>query len=174
MATNDIYQPQITDFTEAIDNKYIFKNAFNEGYKLPKEINDLIGYGSYAPMNKLRDIQGYEDIAMAVGFAKINSDIHMSLSTPIGTRFMNPDFGSNLYSLLFEPYDSILIEMLKLYTIEALTKDVHKIQVINIEVDESSKEYNLLNLKISYQIINTPLINNYVYPFVSSPEPIRY
>ena len=52
----DIYQPETTDFTTAVDYKYVFKNAFNEGVNLPKIINDLVGYGSYAPMNQLRDL----------------------------------------------------------------------------------------------------------------------
>ena len=169
----DIYQPEITDFVEAIDKKYVFKNALNEGRVLPKAINDLIGYGSYSPMNKLRDMQGHEDIAMAVGMAKINSDIYMSLSTPLGTRFMNPEFGSNLYSLLFEPYDKILMSAIKVTTIEALTKDVHKIQLIEVVVDSSEQEFNLLKIGITYQIISTPLVGNFIFPFVTSPEPIR-
>lgn len=169
----DIYQPENTDFTEAVDKRYVFKNAFDEGRVLPDSIVKLIGTGSYAPMSKLRDLQGHEDIAMAVGFAAINSDIYMSLSTPIGTRFMNPEFGSNLYSLLFEPYDKILMNAIKVTTIEALTKDVHKIQLIEVFVDSSEQEFNLLKISIHYQIISTPLVGNYVFPWVSAPEPIR-
>jgi phage baseplate assembly protein W len=170
---DDLYSPQVTDFTEALDKKYIFKNALTEGRLLPKEINELIGFGAYAPMNKLRDVAGHEDVAMAIGFAKVNSDIFMSLSTPLGTRFMNPEFGSNLFTLLFEPYDNILIDAIKINTIQALTKDVHKITLISVVVDSSQQEFNLLSIRISYQIINTPLVGNYVFPWVKSPEPIR-
>ena len=165
---------QIIDITEALDKKYIYKDAFDEGKLLPKSINDLIGYGAYSPMNQLRDFAGHIDVAMAVGFAKINSDIFMSLSTPLGTRFMNPGFGSKLYSLLFEPYDQILLDSIRIYTIEALTKDVHKIKLINVTTDDTQKEYNLLYISVSYQVINTPTVNNFVYPFVTAPESTKY
>jgi uncharacterized protein len=164
----------ISDIQIAIDQKYIFKDAFDDGRVLPNSINELIGFGAYAPMNKLRDLQGHEDIAMAVGFAKINSDIFMSLSTPLGTRFMNPGFGSKLYSLLFEPYDQILLDSIRMYTVEALVKDVHKIKLITVSTDDSQKEYNLLYVSISYQIINTPTVGNFTYPFVTSPESTKY
>ena len=170
---DDIYTPDIIDFSEAIDYKYVFKNALNGGHKLPKAINDLIGYGSYFPANQLTDLAGHSDLAMAIGFAKINSDIAMSLGTPIGTRFMCPGFGSNLYSLLFEPYDKILMDAVKTMTIQALTKDVHKIQLITVTVDDSQQMYNLLLIKIAYQIINTPLKGNFVYPWANAPEPIN-
>ena len=160
---DDAFQPNLSNVQQAIDYKYIFKDALNDGRILPQAINDLVGYGSYAPMNKLRDILGNEDIAMAIGFAKINSDIYMCLSTPIGRRFMNPGFGSKLFSLLFEPYDQILLDTLRMYTIEALEKDVHKIKLIKIVTDDSERENNLLKINISYQVINTPLSSNYVF-----------
>ena len=164
----------IASVQTAIDQKYIYKDAFDEGRLLPDSIVKLIGMGAYAPMNKLRDILGHEDVAMAIGFAKINSDIFMSLSTPLGTRFMNPGFGSKLYSLLFEPYDQILLDSIRIYTIEALTKDVHKIKLINVTTDDTQKEYNLLYISVSYQVINTPTVNNFVYPFVTAPESTKY
>jgi len=166
----DVFEQNITDITNAIDNKYVYLNAFNAGINLPKIINDYIGYGSCCPMNKLRDVQGHEDVAMAVGFGKINSDIYLSLSTPLGTRFMNPNFGSELYKLLFEPYDQILIDAVTITTKRALTKDVHSIQLVEVFVDDSQQLYNLLNISITYQIVNTPLSNNYVFPFVTSAE----
>jgi uncharacterized protein len=93
----------------------------------------------------------------------------------MGTRFMNPDFGSKLYSLLFEPYDQFLLDRIKMYTIDAVKKDVRTITVQNILIDTSQREYNLLSIHLEYLIISSTISNNYVYPFVTSgPEPIRY
>jgi|WetSurSiteA1Bulk_404760.scaffolds.fasta_scaffold127186_1 uncharacterized protein len=167
------FQRRIKSLYESVSQKYLYLNVTDEGYKLPDSVNDLIGYGSYAPMRRIQDIAGNEDIARARGFAKINSDIHMSLSIPLGTRFMNPEFGSKLYSLLFEPYDDFLIDRLKMYTEEAVKKDVRKVTVKNILVDVSERDYNLLKVHLEYEIINTTISSNYVYPFVWSPEPIR-
>jgi uncharacterized protein len=170
----DYRVPKLKDVSEAEDFKYLFKNAFDAGYRLPEQINEMIGFGAYVPVKQVKDFAGNADIGMAAGFAKINSDIHMCLSTPQGTRFMNPDFGSLLHSLLFEPYDDFLVMQLKYYTLEALQKDVRKIREIVVEVDATQKEYNLLELSIQYVISNTNMSGNYVYPYVHMGEPMRY
>jgi uncharacterized protein len=170
----DYRVPNLKEVSEASDAKYLFKNAFDAGYRLPKQINDMIGFGAYLPLKQVKDFAGNADIGMAAGFAKINSDIHMCLSTPLGTRFMNPDFGSQLHSLLFEPYDDFLAMQLRYYTLEALQKDVRKISEIVVDVDASQKDYNLLGLSINYLISNTNMPGNYVYPYVHMGEPIRY
>lgn len=164
---------KVTDIYESVSQKYLYKNAFNEGYVLPKPINDLIGYGAFAPLRQTNDLAGNIDIAMAVGFAKINSDIYMSLSTPTGTRFMNPEFGSELHTLLFEPYDDFLVSSIEQYTMQAVEKDVRKIKIRNIFIDRTEQDYNLLKIGIKYTVINSQVIGNYVYPFVTAGEPVR-
>jgi phage baseplate assembly protein W len=165
--------PRIKDVYESASQKYLYKNAFDNGYSLPTLINDLIGYGSFCPLRKVSDLAGNPDIAMAVGFAKINSDIYMSLSTPLGTRFMNPEFGSELHTLLFEPYDSTLFGLLQKYTIKAIEKDVRKIKLIDTLIDDSLRDYNLLKIGLRYNLINSQVENNFVYPFVTGGEQIR-
>jgi uncharacterized protein len=167
------FQKRIKNLYEAVSQKYLYLNVTDEGYKLPDHINDLMGYGSYAPMRRSLNIQGEEDIGRAKGFSKLNSDIFLSLSTPYGTRFMNPEFGSKLYSLLFEPYDDFLVSRIKDFTEEAVRKDVRKISVTKILVDVTERDYNLLKIHLEYKIISTAISSNYVYPFVWSPEPIR-
>lgn len=164
---------KVKDIYESTSQKYLYKNAFNEGYVLPKAINDLIGYGARAPLRQISDIAGNIDVAMAVGFAKINSDIYMSLSTPIGTRFMNPEFGSELHTLLFEPYDDFLINTIERYTMQAIQKDVRKIKIKAIYTDKTEQDYNLLKVGIEYVVINSQVTGNFVYPFVTAGEPIR-
>lgn len=164
---------QIKDIYESTSQKYLYKNAFNAGYVLPRQINDLVGYGAHAPLRQTSDLAGNIDIAMAVGFAKINSDIYMSLSTPLGARFMNPEFGSELHTLLFEPYDDFLITSIEQYTMKAIEKDVRKIKIKAIYTDKTEQDYNLLKIGISYAIINSQVVGNYVYPFVTAGEPIR-
>jgi phage baseplate assembly protein W len=165
--------PKLKDVAEAESSKYLFKNAFDAGYRLPEQINEIIGFGSYVPLRQVKDFAGNDDIGMAAGFAKINSDIYMSLSTPYGVRFMNPEFGSKLHSLLFEPYDDFLLLRLRLYTVEALEKDIRKIKEVIVDVDTSQKEYHLLQLRIQYIIGNTNLTGNYVYPYIHEGESIR-
>lgn len=165
--------PRIKDIYESASQKYLYKNAFDGGYSLPPLINDLIGYGALSPLRRVSDLAGNPDIAMAVGFAKINSDIFMSLSTPLGTRFMNPEFGSELYTLLFEPYDQALYGSIERYTTKAIEKDVRKIKLIDVMINSDGIDYNLLKIGLKYKLINSQVENNYVFPFVTSAEPIR-
>ena len=44
------------------------------------------------------------------------------LNTPIGERFFNPEFGSNLESILFEPMDSITEAKIFRLVIEAIER----------------------------------------------------
>lgn len=164
---------KVKDIYESTSQKYLYKNAFNDGHLLPKSINDLVGYGSYAPLRQTSDLAGNIDVAMAIGYAKINSDIYMSLSTPVGTRFMNPEFGSELHTLLFEPYDEYLLSNLEYYIIKSIEKDIRKIKLTELIFDSSDIDYNLLKVGMKYLIINSHIEGNYVYPFVTYGEPIR-
>ena len=56
------------------------------------------------------------------GLERINQSINHILSTRIGTRFFLPEFGSKLYTLIFEPNDFILYDLIKRYVKEALEK----------------------------------------------------
>jgi len=165
------FQSRIKSLYEAVSQEYLYLGTFDEGYNLPSQINDLIGYGSYCPMRKHHSIVGEGDVAVAKGFALINSQIFLSLSTPHGTRFFNPEFGSKLYSLLFEPYDNFLLSRIKTYTLEAVTKDVRTITVQNILIDSSERFNYVLKIHLEYIIINSASTSNYVYPFVMGGEP---
>lgn len=98
------------------------------------------------------------------GMERINQSINHILSTRIGTRFFLPDFGSKLYTLIFEPNDFILYDLLKRYIKEALEKWEKRIN--NIIVEPVVEQYdNVVPVYITYTLINTNVTGNYVYPF---------
>lgn len=95
---------------------------------------------------------------------RINQSIHMILSTPKGTRFFMPDFGSQLYEDVFEPNDFILQDMIELHVTEALEIWEPRITVTEVIVDIESHD-NEVPVTIYYKLANSNITNNYVYPF---------
>ena len=132
---------------------------------MPGGISDyqrrLIGTGLQSP-NVFNDSNGTVNINS--GIARINQSIYHILSTRIGERFFLPEFGSMLHTLLFEPNDYILEDMLIHYINEALTKWEPRITVLQV-VPEVIEHDNHVPITISYKLINTNSVVNYVYPF---------
>ena len=104
---------------------------------------------------------GKTDIAKYID--KVNQSIFMILSTPIGTRFFLPSYGSRLYELLFESNDLILKDMLEYYTYDALYNWEKRIKVIKVEAEVTDSAIATVN--IYYQLNNSNIQQHYVYPF---------
>lgn len=98
------------------------------------------------------------------GVERINQSIRHILGTPVGFRFFVPEFGSRIHELIFEPNDYILRDMLILYVNECLTRWEPRIKVL--EVNPVVIEHqNEVPINITYNLVNTNSIYNYVYPF---------
>ena len=98
------------------------------------------------------------------GVDRLNQSICHILGTRIGERFFLPEFGSNLHELIFEPNDYILQDLLVYYISDALGKWEPRIKVPQV-VPEVIAHDNVVPVNISYNIVNTNLTVNYVYPF---------
>jgi len=109
-----------------------------------------------------------EGLDTNAGLELINDSIEMILSTCKGSRFFEPEFGSNLCKMAFEPIDELFFERLKIEVVDALRKWEKRIKIKRVEL--SDKDENLINngivyIKIFYSIRNTQIEGNYVYPF---------
>lgn len=105
---------------------------------------------------------------------RINDSIHLILETRIGERIMNPEFGSRLPELVFEPNDPILHRLLHLYTVEALNRWEKRIQITQVTlIDNFQDDRNGVGISISYRIRNTHIQGSYVYPFVLGGMPTQ-
>lgn len=107
------------------------------------------------------------------GLDKINGSIHHILSTPIGSRFFNPEFGSMLPSLVFEPYDQMLKDQIFLYTVEALQRWEKRIRIKKVGFDDTYMDLSQIGIGIEYALINSYITGLYVYPFVLRTEPVK-
>ena len=131
----------------------------------PYQISDyqlnLIGTGLRAP-DSFSKSSG--KVRYNTGLERINQSICHILGTRLGERFFEPEFGSRIYELIFEPNDYILKDLLIIYIKEALTRWEPRIKVL--EVNPVVIEYeNEVPINITYNLINTNTIYNFVYPF---------
>lgn len=69
----------------------------------------------------------------------IEASIHRILGTRIGELVGEPQFGSKLMYLIFEPNDEVLQNLGKLYIIEALSLWEPRITVLEVEGERASK-----------------------------------
>ena len=98
---------------------------------------------------------------------RIRDSIHLILATIPGERPFNPEFGSRLYQLVFEPNDEILKRLLIHYTVEALRRWERRIQITQVYIIEDYySDQNTLGIHIQYTIRNSHVEGSYVYPFV--------
>jgi uncharacterized protein len=135
-------------------------------------INSIIGRGINFPVLFAEDPKKNKLLETVEGSAVIGQSIHVILETRIGSRIMNPFFGSRLSTLTFMPNDIITRDLLYYYTIDALQKWERRITVNNIafEYDRGNEYY--IGIIITYIINSTHTPGTYVYPFVLGGEPM--
>ncbi len=139
----------------------VTENFLGRGLKFPIQIDK--GTGGFAcsagPVP-------YYTPGIAEDLEKIRGSIEHILTTPVGTRYYNPTFGSNLRSLVFEPNDLILPDLIRVNTVEALELWEPRVNVLGIDIRQDEFMETKLLCNIYYQIIKYNIEDNLVYPFV--------
>lgn len=100
--------------------------------------------------------------------AKINGSLHLIFSTMLGSRFFNPEFGSNIQKLVFEPNDDIFADTLRVYISDAINKWEKRIKILSIDIVTTNKDIDnhTARVNIKYLIISSQTVGNFIYPFV--------
>ncbi len=105
-----------------------------------------------------------ESVNMVSGEQDIRSSLHILLSTEIGERIMQPEYGCNLKRLLFEPLDLSLKAYIKDLIKTAILYHEPRIRLENITL-ESKPEEGLIEITLEYIVRSTNSRYNFVYPF---------
>lgn len=90
--------------------------------------------------------------------------INLVLTQP-GERFFNPNIGSKIRNLLFEPLDYITASLIKSeieYTIKAFEPRV-KLSTVDVDLDDDN---NAFNVSIDYTIIGDPSVTQTIELFL--------
>ena len=84
----------------------------------------------------------------------------------------NPEFGSRVPELVFEPNDEILKKLLNFYTVEALKRWEKRIDIISVVLlDNYQNDKSTVGVHIEYTIHNSHVKGSYVFPFVREGMP---
>ena len=98
------------------------------------------------------------------GEDSVKAALKMLLSTPIGSRFMLPEYGSNLPLLLFEPCDDQTAIRAESYVGEAVERWIPRIRSARVRVVAEPDRHRLV-ISMTYTLINDPSTRTFVYPF---------
>lgn len=97
----------------------------------------------------------------------VEESIDIILSTHIGERIYNYNFGCKIHELMFEPNNIRTQVLAARYVKEALENFEHRIIITDIEA--YSENEKSLNINITYVLIESNKEYNLVYPFYLLP-----
>jgi len=102
-------------------------------------------------------------VAQASGVDKIGQNVRIILGTRLGERPMLRDFGSNLHSLVHEPNDAALADIMKNQAQQALLQWEPRIVTIQAQVDQSEGE---VRMRITYAQTTAPVAGELTVPIL--------
>lgn len=150
----------MSEITRIIRPPQIFQKSFTD--IIPEELQDKYGIGLDFPVNFNDETQEWD---IASGYNKIRISQFIILSTPIGTRLDQPDFGSLLPHRVFSLYNDNLKSELYTDTKIALDRWEPRAIVEDVIVDDSGKDNNELRLIIKNLIIGVRAHVSFTFPF---------
>jgi phage baseplate assembly protein W len=109
--------------------------------------------------------QGGANLEMTSGTKDIEQSIHILLSTALQERVMQPAYGCNLDSMLFESMNEHFKTYLKHLVKSAIMYHEARIKADKIEVQMDEAVEGRVLIIIDYTIRSTNSKFNYVYPF---------
>ena len=129
---------------------------------------DFLGKGLRFPFAFAKRSGGAQvSTVTSMDHAHIHESILQILGTRPGERFMNPEFGSHVKDLVFEPNDRVLRGLLRHYIIDAIERWEKRVYVNDVAFDESPEttDANTILVCISYRVIDMQVAGNLVWPF---------
>lgn len=105
------------------------------------------------------------DVAMVSGIEDIHQSLQILLSTRLGERVMQENFGCELQDFLFEEVNHNLVISIKSVISDAILYHEPRITLEHIDISESADHLGLLLISLTYTIRGTNSRFNMVYPF---------
>ena len=108
---------------------------------------------------------GGSDVEMVSDFEDIHQSLQILLSTRLGERVMQDDFGCDLTNVLFAEIDQDLINNLTSLVSDAILYHEPRITLDRLDFSESDRHQGLLLISLEYTVRNTNSRFNMVFPF---------
>lgn len=106
-----------------------------------------------------------EMVVMSSDEKDIKESLEIILTTRLGERIMKPSFGCNIEEALFKPLNLTLVTDMKNLIENAILYFEPRIDVNNIDLDDSNETDGILLIKVDFTIRSTNTRSNMVYPF---------
>jgi uncharacterized protein len=100
-------------------------------------------------------------VAWAYGSDKIRQNVRIILSTRLGERPMLRDFGTRIPSLVHDPNDDVMAELLQTQAREAVLRWEPRIMVTSVKVSQNEGEASLV---LNYVHTGEPVANQMILP----------
>lgn len=95
----------------------------------------------------------------------IKKSLEILLSTTIGERFLQPDYGCNLDNYVFEPMNATITTSIKITVKNAIILYEPRLKLISVRLDQTFITEGRVDIIVEYDIISTNSRFNLVYPF---------
>lgn len=118
-------------------------------------IPDRIGRGS-----SVDEFMRSGEINITNGIKRITESFKDILSTPVGTRFFCPQYGSKLNLLMFEQNDFVVRDLAESYVKEALEEWEPRVKIDEVKATIDKK---VLEIDVKYFVKDTGTPGSFVY-----------
>ena len=124
----------------------------------------VINYASVVWVDVNSNLGEDTDPELVVDIAAINNSLLNLLSCPIGSRPFEREYGSELYSALFEPADSQAAAFLDMGIFQAIRRWEPRIQMdLTRSSVKPTPEGDGFDVLIAYTIVRTNITANYQF-----------
>ncbi len=120
-----------------------------------------LGQGIKFPLS----VDNYGKISLQSDLQLVRQSIVRILNTPVGSCFMNRDFGSHIYDLQFEPNDDILKSLLDYFITDAVEKWEGRVELLDVSIYDDAKKPEQVNCSVTYKLKQSEEIDSFIYPF---------
>lgn len=114
---------------------------------------------------------GAGKLRQAAEIQSVISAVLMLFATPKGRRFMLPEYGSNLYQLLFEPCNEVTAQIAAIYAKEAILEWIPRVEYVSVDA-EVYNEQSRVDLNIEIVLVNSANRLMMIYPFYLNNETV--
>ena len=135
---------------------------------VPRILAEKLGAGLKAPFEMYSDSR-WEDTS---GIDKVKQSMYLILLTPIGRRWLQPDFGSMLPYLIFEHYTTQLQREMIQATKTALNQWLPTITVEQCRVSRDPNGNNIVYIELEYIIKGTMARDSVTIPLSQSDKTV--
>lgn len=114
--------------------------------------NNTQTYGIVLPI--AHGPQGFFNQSYSV-VEQVKSNLNMLLRTRKGERRMNPDFGSGLWSVLFENYNEDITPLIENTIRQDINRWMNYVSVKDVQIDTASEQVNnKIGVKVLFTVPN--------------------